>query len=118
MSACTTCGACCASFRVDFSVHELEDLKRQTNGLIDFKQGTFGGGRQVVITINPDDRYARHILVDGNGMMHIGNDPVGCFVFDEAAVGAALKPLVKEALFRKQAAPANKKQTTTPRPAP
>jgi Fe-S-cluster containining protein len=26
MSACTTCGACCASFRVDFSVHELEDL--------------------------------------------------------------------------------------------
>jgi Fe-S-cluster containining protein len=25
MSACTTCGACCASFRVDFSVHELED---------------------------------------------------------------------------------------------
>jgi Fe-S-cluster containining protein len=26
MSACTRCGACCASFRVDFSVHELEDL--------------------------------------------------------------------------------------------
>ncbi len=26
MSACTTCGACCASFRVDFSVHELDDL--------------------------------------------------------------------------------------------
>jgi Fe-S-cluster containining protein len=26
MSACTSCGACCASFRVDFSVHELEDL--------------------------------------------------------------------------------------------
>jgi Fe-S-cluster containining protein len=25
MSACTSCGACCASFRVDFSVHELED---------------------------------------------------------------------------------------------
>ena len=25
MSACTTCGACCASFRVDFSVQELED---------------------------------------------------------------------------------------------
>ncbi|MBY4598336.1 YkgJ family cysteine cluster protein [Ottowia caeni] len=23
MSACQTCGACCASFRVDFSVHEL-----------------------------------------------------------------------------------------------
>ena len=107
-----------ARVAADTLVHELEDLKRQTNGLIDFKQGTFGGGRQVVITINPDDRYARHILVDGNGMMHIGNDPVGCFVFDEAAVGAALKPLVKEALFRKQAAPANKKQTTTPRPAP
>jgi uncharacterized protein len=26
MSACTTCGACCASFRVDFSVHELQDM--------------------------------------------------------------------------------------------
>jgi len=26
MSACTNCGACCASFRVDFSVHEVEDL--------------------------------------------------------------------------------------------
>jgi Fe-S-cluster containining protein len=25
MSACTTCGACCACFRVDFSVHELDD---------------------------------------------------------------------------------------------
>jgi len=24
-SACQTCGACCASFRVDFSVHELDD---------------------------------------------------------------------------------------------
>lgn len=23
MSACVTCGACCVSFRVDFSVHEL-----------------------------------------------------------------------------------------------
>lgn len=23
-AACTTCGACCASFRVDFSVHELQ----------------------------------------------------------------------------------------------
>lgn len=23
MSACITCGACCVSFRVDFSVHEL-----------------------------------------------------------------------------------------------
>lgn len=26
MSACTACGACCASFRVDFSVHELLSL--------------------------------------------------------------------------------------------
>jgi len=26
MSACTTCGACCASFRVDFSVYEREDM--------------------------------------------------------------------------------------------
>ncbi len=25
MSACTTCGACCASFRVDFSVYEHEE---------------------------------------------------------------------------------------------
>lgn len=25
MSACTACGACCASFRVDFSVFERED---------------------------------------------------------------------------------------------
>lgn len=24
MSACTTCGACCVAFRVDFSVHETE----------------------------------------------------------------------------------------------
>lgn len=26
MSACTTCGACCACFRVDFSVHELQHM--------------------------------------------------------------------------------------------
>lgn len=25
MSACTSCGACCACFRVDFSVFELQD---------------------------------------------------------------------------------------------
>jgi Fe-S-cluster containining protein len=25
LSACTTCGACCACFRVDFSVQELQD---------------------------------------------------------------------------------------------
>lgn len=29
MSACTNCGACCASYRVDFSVHELDDLGGQ-----------------------------------------------------------------------------------------
>lgn len=26
MSACTSCGACCATFRVDFSVYEHEDM--------------------------------------------------------------------------------------------
>ena len=26
MSVCTSCGACCACFRVDFSVHEGEDM--------------------------------------------------------------------------------------------
>lgn len=26
MSACTTCGACCACFRVDFAVYELDDM--------------------------------------------------------------------------------------------
>jgi uncharacterized protein len=26
MSACTTCGACCASFRVDFAVYELDEM--------------------------------------------------------------------------------------------
>lgn len=26
MSACTSCGACCASFRVDFSVYELDEM--------------------------------------------------------------------------------------------
>lgn len=25
MNECTRCGACCASFRVDFSVYEMED---------------------------------------------------------------------------------------------
>ena len=25
MSACQTCGACCAIFRVDFSIHELDE---------------------------------------------------------------------------------------------
>jgi Fe-S-cluster containining protein len=25
VSECTNCGACCGSFRVDFSVHELDD---------------------------------------------------------------------------------------------
>ncbi len=28
MSACQQCGACCASYRVDFSVHELNGLRR------------------------------------------------------------------------------------------
>lgn len=26
MSDCTACGACCASFRVDFSCHEMQDM--------------------------------------------------------------------------------------------
>ena len=26
MSHCTTCGACCASFRVDFAIYELDDM--------------------------------------------------------------------------------------------
>ncbi|MGH6626947.1 MAG: YkgJ family cysteine cluster protein [Burkholderiaceae bacterium] len=26
MSACTSCGACCASFRVDFAVYELDEM--------------------------------------------------------------------------------------------
>jgi Fe-S-cluster containining protein len=26
MSACTSCGACCACFRVDFAVYELDDM--------------------------------------------------------------------------------------------
>jgi uncharacterized protein len=29
MSACTTCGACCACFRVDFAVYEMEDMGGQ-----------------------------------------------------------------------------------------
>jgi len=26
MNPCQSCGACCASYRVDFSVHELDDM--------------------------------------------------------------------------------------------
>ena len=26
MSACSTCGACCACFRVDFAVYEMDDM--------------------------------------------------------------------------------------------
>ena len=26
MSACTACGACCACFRVDFAIYEMEDM--------------------------------------------------------------------------------------------
>jgi len=29
MSVCTNCGACCASFRVDFSTYELESMGGQ-----------------------------------------------------------------------------------------
>ncbi|MEY4644045.1 MAG: hypothetical protein RLZZ596_876 [Pseudomonadota bacterium] len=29
MSACTDCGACCASFRVDFAVYEVEGMGGQ-----------------------------------------------------------------------------------------
>ena len=29
MSACQSCGACCANFRVDFSVYELDDMGGQ-----------------------------------------------------------------------------------------
>ena len=32
MSACTTCGACCACFRVDFAVHEMEDMGGRVPG--------------------------------------------------------------------------------------
>ena len=28
MSACTTCGACCHSYRVEFSVYELDAMGR------------------------------------------------------------------------------------------
>jgi Fe-S-cluster containining protein len=36
MSACTTCGACCASYRVDFSVEETQDCGGQVpSGLVD-----------------------------------------------------------------------------------
>jgi uncharacterized protein len=35
MSACTACGACCACFRVDFSVHELQEQGGTVpNGLV------------------------------------------------------------------------------------
>lgn len=48
MSACTTCGACCACFRVDFSVHEVDDrggavpsgLMVEVNGAIARLRGT------------------------------------------------------------------------------
>ena len=29
MSACQSCGACCANFRVDFSIYELDDMGGQ-----------------------------------------------------------------------------------------
>jgi uncharacterized protein len=36
MSACQSCGACCASFRVDFSVHDLQSQGgRVPDGLSD-----------------------------------------------------------------------------------
>jgi Fe-S-cluster containining protein len=39
MSECQRCGACCASFRVDFSVHELDEMG-----------GTVPGGLAVPVT--------------------------------------------------------------------
>jgi len=42
MSDCQSCGACCASFRVDFSVHELDEAGGQVPaGLaVDVNTGT------------------------------------------------------------------------------
>lgn len=48
MSACQSCGACCASFRVDFSVHELmsrggsvpDSLSVEVNGITCRMRGT------------------------------------------------------------------------------
>ena len=44
MSACTTCGACCACFRVDFSVHETQ---------------TLGGSVPDGLVVEVNDRLAR-----------------------------------------------------------
>ena len=41
MSACTSCGACCACFRVDFSIHETEDMG-----------GSVPGGLAVEVTLS------------------------------------------------------------------
>lgn len=41
MTACTSCGACCASFRVDFSIQEL-----------DTEQGNVPSGLAVEVTCN------------------------------------------------------------------
>lgn len=48
MSACITCGACCVSFRVDFSIHELlsqggtvpDGLTVELNGTLCRMRGT------------------------------------------------------------------------------
>jgi len=41
MSACTRCGACCAAFRVDFAVYELDELGGQVpSGLADQINGS------------------------------------------------------------------------------
>ena len=95
----------------------IEELKKSAGDLLTFKVGEFRESREAVITVNTGGTLLRHLTIDSNGMMKVGNDAGRHFVFDEAAVAKALKPLIKEALFRKQATAPRQQPKSTPRPA-
>lgn len=72
MSACTTCGACCASFRVDFSVHELDDM---------------GGQVPSGLTVSVTDSTARmrgtdHLPVRCAALTGTIGSKVGCGIYE------------------------------------
>ncbi|MFM2049743.1 MAG: hypothetical protein RL682_234 [Pseudomonadota bacterium] len=72
MSACTTCGACCACFRVDFSVHELDDM---------------GGQVPSGLTVSVTDSMARmrgtdHLPVRCAALTGKVGSTVGCGIYE------------------------------------
>jgi len=72
MSACTTCGACCASFRVDFSVQEMQEMG-----------GTVPAGLAVEVTASTCRmRGTDHVPARCAALSGKLGDKIGCGIYE------------------------------------